>query len=113
MILHYLLLSLFFNFIKTAINRLEKIAAGAVEVVVVNTPDGVSKMSSVCGIHQVESQAHACYITQYTYKSYKSTDLTTYIRYVNSSRTTDESLHFLSPFREPKHFHSLSICANT
>ena len=32
-------------------------------------------MSSACGIRQVESQARAYYVTQFTYKSYKSTDL--------------------------------------
>ena len=33
-------------------------------------------MSSLCGIRQVESQARACYVTQFTYKSQKPTDLT-------------------------------------
>ena len=35
-------------------------------------------MSSVCGIRQVQSQAHAYYVTQFTYKSW----------------TADESLHY-------------------
>ena len=34
--------------------------------------DWVSKMSSACGIRQVESQARAYYVTQFTYKSLKS-----------------------------------------
>ena len=32
-------------------------------------------MSSVCGICQVESQARACYVIQFTNKSLKSTEL--------------------------------------
>ena len=47
MILCYLLIFLFFNLIA----------------------DWVSKMSSACGIRQVESQARAYYVTQFTYKS--------------------------------------------
>ena len=31
-------------------------------------------MSSACNIHQVESQARAYHVTQFTYKSFKSTD---------------------------------------
>ena len=34
-----------------------------------NTAIWFSKMSSMCGIRQVESQARACYVTQFTYKS--------------------------------------------
>ena len=54
-------------------------------------------MSSACGIRQVESQAHAYYVTQFTYKSEKSTDLNYSINpvsYAHSPRTTDESLHY-------------------
>ena len=52
-------------------------------------------MSSACGIRQVESQARAYYVTQFTYK----TDLN-YFSYVHSPRTTDESLHyFVLPFQ--------------
>ena len=53
-------------------------------------------MSSDCGIRQVESQARAYYVTQFTYKSQKSTDLIyslNRVSYVHSPRTTDESLH--------------------
>ena len=50
-------------------------------------------MSSECGIRQVESQARAYYVTKFTYKSEKSTDLN-YSTYVHSPRTTDESLHY-------------------
>ena len=55
-------------------------------------------MSSACGIRLVESQARAHYVTQFTYKSEKSTDLNysiSRVSYVHSSRTTDESLHYL------------------
>ena len=54
-------------------------------------------MSSACGIRQVESQARAYYVTRFTYKSLKSTDLNYSISRVSclhSSRTTDESLHY-------------------
>ena len=54
-------------------------------------------MSSACGIRQVESQARAYYVTQFTNKSLKSTDLNysiSRVSYVHSSRTTDESLHY-------------------
>ena len=54
-------------------------------------------MSSACGIHQVESQARAYYVTQFTYKSYKFTDFNysiSRVSYVHSPRTTDESLHY-------------------
>ena len=54
-------------------------------------------MSSACGIRQVESQARAYYVTQFTYKSEKPTDLNNSISrvcYVHSSQTTDESLHY-------------------
>ena len=54
-------------------------------------------MSSACGICQVESQARARYVTQFTYKSLKSTDLNysiSRVSYVHSSRTPDESLHY-------------------
>ena len=60
-------------------------------------------MSSACGTRQVESQARAYYVTQFTYKSLKSTDLNYSINrvsYVHSPRTTDESLHyFVLPFQ--------------
>ena len=49
MILCYLLGFLFFNLIKTAAKFM--------------------RMSSACGIRQVESQARAYYVTQFTYKS--------------------------------------------
>ena len=54
-------------------------------------------MSSPCGIRQVESQARAYYVTQFTYKSLKSTDLNhsiSRVSYVHSPRTADESLHY-------------------
>ena len=54
-------------------------------------------MSSVCGIRQVESQARAYYVTQFTYKSLKSTDLNysiNWVSYVRSPRAADESLHY-------------------
>ena len=54
-------------------------------------------MSSTCGIRLVESQARAYYVTQFTYKSEKSTDLNysiSRVSYIHSSRTTDESLHY-------------------
>ena len=54
-------------------------------------------MSSACGIRLVKSQARAYYVTQFTYKSEKSTDLNYSIRrvsYVHLSRITDESLHY-------------------
>ena len=53
-------------------------------------------MSSARGIRQVESQARAYYVTQFTYKSEKSTDLNysiSRVSYVHSPRT-DESLHY-------------------
>ena len=49
-----------------------------------------------CPAHTV-SQARAYYVTQFTYKSEKPTDLNysiSRVSYVHSSRTTDESLHF-------------------
>ena len=49
-----------------------------------------------CPAHAV-SQARAYYVTQFTYKSEKPTDLNcsiSRVSYVHSSRTTDESLHF-------------------
>ena len=61
MILRYLLIFLFFNLVKTAAKFLRTESV---------------KLSSAGGIRQVESQAHACYVTQFTYKSQKSTDLT-------------------------------------
>ena len=51
-------------------------------------------MSSACGIRQVESQARAYYVTQFTYKSFKLFDKPGLQYYVHSSRTTDESLHY-------------------
>ena len=54
-------------------------------------------MSSACGIRQVESQARAYYVTQFTYKSEKSTDLNysiSRVSNVHSPQTTDESLHY-------------------
>ena len=45
------------------------------------------------------SQACAYYVTQFTYKSYKSTDLNysiSRVSYVHSSRTTDESPHYFA-----------------
>ena len=54
-------------------------------------------MSSACGIRLVESQARAYYVTQFTYKSEKPTDLNysiSRVSYVHPSRTTDESLHY-------------------
>ena len=42
-------------------------------------------MSSACGIRLVESQARAYYVTQFTYKSEKSTDLNYTISRVVSS----------------------------
>ena len=57
-------------------------------------------MSSLCGIRQVESQAHAYYVTQFTYKSEKSTDLNcsiSRVSYVHSSRLpmNDYNISFL------------------
>ena len=49
------------------------------------------------GIRLAESQARAYYVTQFTYKSEKSTDLNysiSRVSYVHSSRTTEESLHY-------------------
>ena len=49
-------------------------------------------MSSACGIRQVESQACAYYVTQFTYKPFKLFDKPGLL--VHSPRTTDESLHY-------------------
>ena len=69
-------------------------------------------MSSACGIRLVESQARAYYVTQFTYKSEKPTDLNysiSRVSYVHPSRTTDESLHyFVLPLEKPKRFRSHS-----
>ena len=49
-------------------------------------------MSSACGIRQVVSQARAYYVTQFTYKSEKPTNLSysiSRVSYVHSSWTTD------------------------
>ena len=58
-----------------------------------------------------QSQARAYYVTQFTYKSKKSTDLNysiSRVSYVHSSRTTDESLHyFVLPSEKTKRFRSL------
>ena len=54
-------------------------------------------MSSMCGIRQVEGQARACYVTQFTCKSVKITDLNysiSWVSHVHLSRTRDESLHY-------------------
>ena len=58
-----------------------------------------------CPAHAV-SQARAYYVTQFTYKSEKPTDLNysiSRVSYVHSSRTT----LFRSSFRKPKRFRSL------
>ena len=77
MILCYLLF-LFFNLIKT--------------VAKIKQSESV-KCPARVGIRLAESQAHAYYVTQFTYKSEKSTDLNyliSRVSYVHSSRTTDE-----------------------
>ena len=64
--------------------------------------DGVSKMSSVCGIRQLESQARAYYVTQFTLQVIKVhlfKLFTSQVSYVHSPRTT--------LFRKPKRFCSL------
>ena len=97
MILCSLLIFLCFNLIKILLNP--PLNAGL-----------VSKMSSVCGNCQLESQARASDVTQFTYKSFNHS--ISRVFYVHSSRTTDESLLLRSSFRIPKRFRSLSICAN-
>ena len=82
MILCYLLFFLFFNLIKTV--------AKSMQTELVKCPARV-------GIRLAESQARAYYVTQFTYKSEKSTDLNysiSWVSYVHSSRTTEESLHY-------------------
>ena len=69
-------------------------------------------MSSACGIRLVESQARAYYVTQFTYKSEKSTDLNyliSRVSYVHSSRTTDESLHYFVLPSENQNVFSLAL----
>ena len=63
----------------------------------IKTVSKFMRTESACGIRQVESQARAYYVTQFTYKSEKPTDLNysiSRVSYVHYSRTTDESLHY-------------------
>ena len=64
-------------------------------------------MSSACGIRQVESQARAYYVTPFTYKSEKSTDLNYSILCSLASDYWWITTLFRSSFRKPKRFCSL------
>ena len=97
MILCYLLFFLFFNLIKTVAKFMQT----------------ESVKCPACGIRLVESQARAYYVTQFTYKSEKSTDLNyslSRVSYVHSPRTTDESLHY---FVLPSEIKTLSLALPT
>ena len=52
-------------------------------------------MSSACGIRQVESQARAYYVTQFTYKSYIAPDKAAYCVFTQF-RERENAIKFIS-----------------